>query len=139
MTAYPIQVAVRSASNGAAVHMVTLPYCDCADFTNRKGKVIEIPGGFAVTLCKHLIEALERVGGWHRPAETGEVIPRLDPAEALALLTGPRVRMRQGEARAVLSALTMRRTETSDFNGTAVKGFVTYDPLKSRFEVTILP
>jgi hypothetical protein len=67
MTAYPVQVAVRSQSDGAAVHMVTLPYCDCPDFTNRKGRVTEAGDGqAAVTVCKHLIRALE-LAGWHGP------------------------------------------------------------------------
>jgi hypothetical protein len=65
MTVYPVQVAVRSQSDGVAVHLVTLPYCDCADFTNRKGKSVLTDAGRAVTVCKHLTEALERVGGWH--------------------------------------------------------------------------
>jgi hypothetical protein len=77
MTVYPIQVAVRSQSDGAAVHMVTLPHCDCADFTNRKGQLVSFEGGKTVTVCKHLAEALERVGGWNRPAPTvHQGIPR---------------------------------------------------------------
>jgi hypothetical protein len=68
MTVYPVQVAVRSQSDGAAVHMVTLPYCDCADFTNRKGQAVETDAAPAITVCKHLLAALGRVGGWHRPA-----------------------------------------------------------------------
>jgi hypothetical protein len=72
MTVYPIQVAVRSQSDGAAVHMVTLPHCDCPDFTNRKGQVVEAELGRpeAITVCKHILTALERVGGWNRPAPT---------------------------------------------------------------------
>ena len=45
MTVYPVQVAVRSQSDGAAVHMVTLPHCDCADFTNRKGQLVPVEPG----------------------------------------------------------------------------------------------
>jgi hypothetical protein len=85
MTVYPVQVAVRSQSDGAAVHMVTLPYCDCPDFTNRKGKVVETGDVKTVTLCKHLAEALERVAGWHRPAPTRhEAIPQKKVIEYLA-------------------------------------------------------
>jgi hypothetical protein len=80
MTAYPVQVAVRSQSDGAAVHMVTLPYCDCPDFTNRKGRVAEAGDGqAAVTVCKHLIRALE-LAGWHaaeRPQASSEASPEV--------------------------------------------------------------
>lgn len=65
MTVYPVQVAVRSASDGAAVHMVTLPHCDCADFTNRKGKLTA--EGQYISVCKHIVTAMQSVGGWHQP------------------------------------------------------------------------
>jgi hypothetical protein len=90
MTAYPVQVAVRSQSDGAAVHMVTLPYCDCADFTNRKGHVIETDNSPAVTVCKHLLRALE-LAGWQRPetAAPQETVTRrrLPRSEAFTWLT----------------------------------------------------
>jgi hypothetical protein len=77
MTVYPIQVAVRSQSDGAAVHMVTLPHCDCPDFTNRKGQHTFDGASEAITVCKHILTALERVGGWNRPAPTvHQGIPR---------------------------------------------------------------
>jgi hypothetical protein len=74
MTVHPTAGLVRSASDGASAHHVTLPSCDCADFINRKGQLVEVDGGFveatagmvAVTVCKHIAEFLERVGGWHR-------------------------------------------------------------------------
>ena len=70
MTVYPVQAAVRSQSDGAAVHMVTIPHCDCADFTNRRGMLIPVDEHtVAVTVCKHITEALARIGGWHRPSE----------------------------------------------------------------------
>jgi hypothetical protein len=91
MATYPVQVAVRSQSDGAAVHMVTLPYCDCADFTNRKGRVVDSDAtGKAVTVCKHMLEALERIGGWHRQAapETQTVThDQLTRATARTLMT----------------------------------------------------
>lgn len=88
LAVYPIQVAVRSASDGAAVHQVTLPYCDCADFTNRKGVTITVGDGRAVTICKHLAEALERVGGWHRqPEAEHRMYPSLSRQQAFTVLT----------------------------------------------------
>jgi hypothetical protein len=73
MTVYPMTMAVRSASNGARAHLVQLSYCDCEDFTNRRGRLTE---DGSVTICKHVREALERVGGWHREATPGPVIYR---------------------------------------------------------------
>ncbi len=68
MTVYPIQAAVRSESDGARAYTVTLPYCPCADFTNRRGMLIEVDEHTAgVTICKHIASAMARVGGWHRP------------------------------------------------------------------------
>lgn len=84
MTVYPVQVAVRSQSDGAAVHLVTLPHCDCADFTNRKGKLAD--DGEAITICKHIREALARVGGWHRPEP--EVHADLTYKRAAEILNG---------------------------------------------------
>lgn len=69
MAVYPTAGLVRSASDGARTHQVTLASCDCADFINRKGRLIEVDGIMAVTVCKHNAEFLERVGGWNRPAE----------------------------------------------------------------------
>ena len=85
MTVYPIQAAVRSASDGAAVHLVTLPHCDCADFTNRRGMLIEVDEHTAgVTICKHIAEAIARIGGWHRPEP--EVYSDLTRAMAFQVL-----------------------------------------------------
>lgn len=85
MTVYPVQVAVRSASDGARVHMVTLPYCDCPDFTNRRGRVTE---DGTVSVCKHIREALERVGGWHRSEPEPEVYGNLTRERAREILGG---------------------------------------------------
>lgn len=85
MTVYPVQAAVRSASDGAAVHMVTLPHCDCADFTNRRGQLILVDEHtVAVTVCKHMAEALSRIGGWHRPEP--EVFPNLRRGDVIQVL-----------------------------------------------------
>jgi hypothetical protein len=89
LTVYPVTALVRSASNGAAAHQVTLPSCDCADFINRRGQLVEVGGGIAVTLCKHIAEALIRVGGWTRPeppAQPVTVHGRLLYADALRRL-----------------------------------------------------
>lgn len=88
MTVHPTSALVRSQSNGAVAHQVTFPSCDCADFINRRGLLVEVNGGIAVTLCKHIAEGLERIGGWHRPAEPGPVIhQRLTRAQAVTTLT----------------------------------------------------
>lgn len=86
MTVYPIQMAVRSASDGASVHMVTLPHCDCADFTNRRGQLTA--DETAITVCKHIKEAMARVGGWHRPEEPKHVLyPVITRGQAVTVLT----------------------------------------------------
>jgi hypothetical protein len=73
MTVHPTTALVRSQSNGAAAHAVTLPSCDCADFINRRGRLVEADGGIAVTLCKHIEAALLRIGGWNREVPPGPV------------------------------------------------------------------
>jgi hypothetical protein len=67
MAVYPTAGLVRSQSDGARAHQVTLSSCDCADYINRKGQLVETEAGPAVTVCKHVAEFLERVGGWNRP------------------------------------------------------------------------
>lgn len=87
MTVYPMTMAVRSASNGARAHLVQLAYCDCEDFTNRRGR---LTAEGTVTVCKHIREALERVGGWHRQPEPGPAVtafPGLTRAQAMTVLT----------------------------------------------------
>lgn len=69
MTVHPTSALVRSQSDGSKAHQVTFPSCDCADFINRRGVLIEAEGGIAVTLCKHIAEGLERIGGWNRRPE----------------------------------------------------------------------
>jgi hypothetical protein len=92
MTVYPTAGLVRSASasDGAKSHQVTLPSCDCADFINRKGWVIEVDGVSAVTICKHIAEFIERVGGWNRPAEEVPklvIYPVVTRGQAVTVLT----------------------------------------------------
>lgn len=70
MTVHPTSALVRSQSDGARAHAVTFPSCDCPDFINRRGQLIELDGDIAVTLCKHIAEGLRRVGGWRRPTES---------------------------------------------------------------------
>ena len=137
MKVYPVSGLVRSASDGAGSHQVTLASCDCGDFINRKGRLVEVGDAFAITVCKHVVEFAQRVGGW-TSRQDSEWVPDLTHDEAVTLLTGERVRMGRPEARAALSALTTRRTESSDFTGRAGKGRVTYDPARARFTVTIL-
>jgi hypothetical protein len=87
MAAYPVQVAVRSESDGAAAYMVHLPYCPCADFTNRKGRLSEQDGTPTVSICKHIADALGRIGGWHREAPSPVLYPVLTRGQAVTVLT----------------------------------------------------
>ena len=88
MTVYPVQAAVRSMSDGAAVHTVTIPHCDCADFTNRRGQLLMVDDHtMAVTVCKHVAEALARIGGWHRPEPEPVTYPYLTRGQAATVMT----------------------------------------------------
>lgn len=90
MTVHPTTALVRSQSNGAVAHAVTLPSCDCADFINRRGRLVEVEGGIAVTLCKHIEAALLRIGGWNREVAPGLAVtnfPGLTRAQAVTVLT----------------------------------------------------
>lgn len=90
MAVYPTAGLVRSASDGAKSHQVTLASCDCADFTNRRGQLVVVDDTLAVTVCKHVAEFLERVAGWHRPADPAPehlMYPSLSRQQALTVLT----------------------------------------------------
>jgi hypothetical protein len=140
MTAYPVQVAVRSQSDGAAVHMVTLPYCDCADFTNRKGRIADSEGGKAVTVCKHLLRALE-LAGWHQPepGAAGTVTYNsLTRARAVTLLTSAYLSSALTEqllTAAVGAATSPSIGATADLVSGPV--LVKYDPQTRRYTVTL--
>jgi hypothetical protein len=88
MTVHPTAGLVRSQSDGARAHQVTLPSCDCADYINRKGDLVQVDGLTAITLCKHIVEFLERVGGWNRPAgpPSPEVYENLSRQRARTLM-----------------------------------------------------
>jgi hypothetical protein len=88
MTVYPTAGLVRSASDGARSHQVTLPSCDCGDFINRKGWVVMVDGVPAVTICKHIAEFIERAGGWHRQPAEPEVHEGLTRNQASEILNG---------------------------------------------------
>lgn len=139
MTVHPLQALVRSQSDGAAAHLVTFPGCDCADYINRRGALVELPdGNVAVTLCKHIAEGLRRIGGWNDAGPASEVIGDLDHSAVRELLTGPRVKMTGTGARDLITALSMMRTQEREFVGQKAKGFATYDNRLSRFTVTLL-
>jgi hypothetical protein len=140
LTVYPIQVAVRSASDGAAVHTVTLPHCDCADFTNRRGQLIEAEGTGPshVSVCKHIAAALERVGGWHAPAPEPKVYPEQTHVETKALLQGPEVSLSARAANSVLRRADGHVSATfTTMDGALCDGIVEYDRLTSRYKVTL--
>jgi hypothetical protein len=134
MTVYPMTVAVRSASNGARAHLVQLPYCDCEDFTNRRGR-LTTEG--TVTVCKHVREALERVGGWHREDPKDEVYEDLTYSEASELLTS----ILAVDATMVLGALagvhTGQPVELARAAGEAVRLSVKPGERGRRYTVTI--
>jgi len=139
MTVYPMTMAVRSASDGAKVHLVQLPYCDCADFTNRKGRLVQLEGGSVITICKHIAEAMERVGGWHRAEPESLHFNDLTHTTVKELLVSPLVGFSLREANAVLAKVT-RDGEASfkaSVTGLLVDGSLTYDKLASRFSLTV--
>lgn len=139
MTVHPLQALVRSQSDGAAAHLVTFPGCDCADYINRRGALVELPDGvIAVTLCKHIAEGLRRIGGWNSTGPASEVIDNLDHNAVRELLMGPRVKMTATGVRSLTSALGMGRTQEYEFVGQKGKGYATYDARLSRFTVTLL-
>lgn len=122
MAVYPMTVAVRSASDGAKVHQVHLAFCDCADFTNRKGR-LTVDGN--VTICKHIAQAMALVGGWNRPG-TPEVHVDVHQAEALDLLTADG-NMTRAYAHSCLSEVSVRLAKISQFDGNTRSGIVTCD------------
>lgn len=138
MAVYPVQVAVRSQADGAAVHMVTLPHCDCADFTNRKGRLVDGAGSPHVSVCKHIAAALERIGGWHGPEPEPKVWGILMHAEARELLIGPEVCLPPRTAYAVLRRASNHDEATfTTLGGALCDGHVAYDRLQSRYTVTL--
>jgi hypothetical protein len=139
MTAYPVQVAVRSETDGAKVYGVFLPYCPCADFTNRKGVLVEAPDGAVITVCKHLVQAFALVAGWHRTASKDEVRSGQTKAEVVAFLCGDRVRLTSVQARSVMDKFL--RHDAADYSGrpgTGVHGIITRDPRLDRYDVTVI-
>lgn len=139
MTVYPIQAAVRSQSDGARAYTVTFPHCPCADFTNRRGQLIPVDEHtIGVTVCKHIAAAMERIGGWHRPAEP-KVLEDLTHAAAKALLQGPLVGLTARMANSVLyeAADDYAGSEFTPEDGAVVDGKATYDKVRSRYTVTL--
>jgi hypothetical protein len=141
MTVYPVQAAVRSASDGARSYTVTLPYCPCADFINRRGLLIPVDEHtMGVTICKHIAEAMARIGGWHRPDPEPKVITDLTPPAAKELLQGPEVGLIPRKANTVLRRASGHLSGTfSTLDGALVDGLVEYDRLQSRYTVTLKP
>ena len=141
LTVYPVQAAVRSASDGAAVHLVTLAHCDCADFTNRRGQLIPVDAHtVAVTVCKHIVAALARVGGWNLPEPEPKVHENLMQAEARELLAGPEVLLdAKGVSYVLRRASGHLSASFTTEDGALCDGLVTYNRLQSRYTVTLKP
>ncbi len=136
MTVYPMTMAVRSASDGARVHLVQLPYCDCPDFTNRRGQLTYDGNAESVTICKHIREAMARVGGWHRTVEP-EVHERLMLKAASEVLSG--TGLNPGAVRLLMDdAADNGKSEFyPGIAGAKVGGIVTADKLRSRWSITL--
>ena len=136
MAVYPVEVAVRSEHDGALTYNCHLPYCPCADFANRKGVLVPIEGGFAVTLCKHLLNAMERVAGWHRKAQP-DVYAGLPLQAATELLMG--LGMTRTVSRMILTdaADTAVSEFFKDVAGATASGKVEGDKLRGRYTVTV--
>jgi hypothetical protein len=136
MTVYPTAGLVRSARDGARAYQVTLPSCECPDFINRKGWVITVDGVPAVTICKHIAEFMERVGGWNRPSPAEETFPDLTRIDVLSFLRGPRVGMTPRESNAVLAQFGS--SEFAEFEALhGITGVVRYDRAAGRYTMTV--
>lgn len=134
MTVHPTHALVRSASRGGVAHQVTFPSCDCEDFINRRGQLIEIDAGIAVTLCKHIAEGLRRIGGWNRPADPGpKVLRSLTREGAAAYLAEAGVNVREA-SRALNEAMRNSRSHAGRPTGLASVPVAYADGL---FSVTI--
>lgn len=135
MAVYPMTVAVRSASDGARAHLVQLPFCDCPDFTNRRGQLTYDGTSESVTICKHIREALARVGGWNR-AEKEETFSDLTRVDVLSILRGSRIGMTPRASNAVLAQFA--HSALAEFeHGTGISGVVRYDQRLGRYTMTV--
>lgn len=137
MAVYPTAGLVRSASNGAATHQVTLASCDCADFINRKGRLIEVDGVLAVTICKHNAEFLARIGGWNRQPEqrvTHEDVTR-ERARTILAEAG----LTDSAVRSLLNSIRVHNGKDSFRSGRVDQpdGEVTYDDLSGRYTIVL--
>lgn len=141
MTVYPVTAAVRSQADPTKVYMVTFPHCPCADFTNRRGMLIEVDSHtMGVTICKHIAEAMERVGGWNRPEPEPKVWEDLVHAQVKELLQGPEVGLTARKANMVLRRADGHLSATFyTQDGALADGTVSYDRLHSRYTVTLRP
>jgi hypothetical protein len=143
MTVHPTAGLVRSQSDGARAHQVTLPSCDCADYINRKGNLVEVDGMPAITLCKHIVEFLQRVGGWNRQPEP---VPVRAVIYANLFLDDVKKMLQDvcvvgfgaHEANQVLAEVHSRNVaEFSQAAGAPVNGKVEYDKTECTYTLTI--
>ena len=140
MTVHPTAGLVRSQSDGARAHQVTLSSCDCADYINRKGQLVEVGDALAVTVCKHIAEFLTKVGGWSRQPEPTVVYRNLLHNDVRELLRGDVVGFSLRESNQVLAEVG--RTGSVSFKasltGLRVDGTLEYDGLTSRYTLTVI-
>jgi len=147
MAVYPTAGLVRSQSDGARAHQVTLSSCDCADYINRKGQLVETEAGPAVTVCKHVAEFLERVGGWNRPVPGPAAPPAgrraaeplvhqaVTRERARAILAGAGVE--DARARSVLTSIRVLRGRDTLVLPDGGEAVVTYNLETRRYDVTL--
>jgi hypothetical protein len=135
MAVLPTTVVVCSETDPNTTYHVQLPYCPCKDFRYRR-TLRDLP--LEERFCKHLTEALARVGSWHRTPRPTTVYTNLFLNDLMALLTdGKVVGFSLTEARALRRGMTESGGEFSVATGAPVDGKVTYEKLPSRYTLTV--
>jgi hypothetical protein len=140
MTVHPTAGLVRSQSDGARAHQVTLSSCDCPDYVNRKGRLVEVDGGIAaVTVCKHIAEFLVQAGGWHRPAalplnQRDRLGVSFERARTLLAEAG----IDDAKARSVLHSIRVQHGRDTLRLPESGSVLVTYNELTDRYDVRLL-
>jgi hypothetical protein len=135
MAVLPTTVVVCSETDPNTTYHVQLPYCPCKDFRYRR-TLRDLP--LEERFCKHLTEALARVGSWHRTPRAKSVYSNLFHDDIKRLLTdGTVVGFSVREANTVLRNMTESGAEFSVATGAPVDGKVEYEKLPSRYTLTV--